>query len=78
MRVHSEKGVIMNVKDRNRELLNRLSIESGGVNCVANQFVIRSPDGRLLFLVSDGKFAVATDRLRVNSKCRFVVLYSVR
>ena len=53
---------------RNSDVLNRLYVGNSRVNGIANQFVVRSTDGRLQFLVSDSNVVVATDKLRVNSK----------
>lgn len=62
----------MNAKNANilgkSDSLNRLYVGNSRVNGIANQFVVRSPDGRLQFLVSDSNVVVATDKLRVNSK----------
>ena len=52
----------------NSDVLNRLNVGNTRVNGMADQFVVRSPDGRLQFLVSDSNVVVATDKLRVNSK----------
>lgn len=51
-----------------KELINRLSIDKTIVHCLSNQFVVRTPDGKSMLLVSDNSTVMATDKLRVNSK----------
>ncbi|CAG2115809.1 unnamed protein product, partial [Medioppia subpectinata] len=69
LRIQSDNSIIMNARHTNSNsnvLSNRLFVANDRVNGIANQFVVKSPDGRLLFLVSDKNVVVATDKLRVN------------
>ncbi|CAG2172567.1 unnamed protein product, partial [Oppiella nova] len=69
LRIQSDESIVMNARHTNSDsdVWNRLFVANNRVNGIANQFVVKSPDGRLLFLVSDKNVVVATDKLRVNS-----------
>ena len=69
IRFNSKNKIHIDTRRPNdKELINRLFIDKTIVNCLSNQFVVRTPDGKSMFLVSDNSTVMATDKLRVNSK----------
>ncbi|XP_054163432.1 delta-sarcoglycan-like [Oppia nitens] len=77
LRIQSDDSIIINSRQTNSDgnnndnnnivANNRLVVANSRINAIANQFVVKGPDGRLLFLVNHKNVVIATDKLRVNN-----------
>lgn len=66
LKIESSRNITLNARNRQGRIINRLLIGNSMVEAFAEEFLVRNPQGKLLFRAADGEVSVAADALRVT------------
>lgn len=66
LKLESSRNITLNARNKHGRIINRLLVGNSMVEAFAEEFVVRNPQGKLLFRAADGEVSVAADALRVT------------
>lgn len=66
LKIESARNVTLNARNKHGRISNRLFVGDSIVEAFAEEFLVRNPQGKLLFRAADDEVAVAADTLRVT------------